>query len=816
MKKILLSAAIAFAVLSTTDSLAQVGFGTNTPEKSSAVEITSTKRGLLIPRIDLTLTTIAAPVSQPAQSLLVYNKNTAGDVTPGFYYWDANKWVRFTSSTTEKTSSVIAGNTTTVTSLPSTENSNNTEYKVEVNEAALSLENIGGSLNPAQITIGTSGQVLVTKETAPGKYQTVWVDPSEVIGNGILVGDGLTKNGNEISLGGVIDSPISLGVVSGGSVKITGLNDGSSTFDASTDNIMIMKPDGTLEKASTGSIIGDAIADGQITGKALTSTDLDISENGATSLLKDVTVNIKTGAITSDKILDGTITGADIAPKTITNDKLDSGTALSGTVATSNGDGTVTYQTVAETSGKNLTTDDVIQITGAGATTSASATQSVLKDIKLEIGEDKITSRHIAENAITNSELDSNSVASENIQNGTIKPEDIEAPAGTNKVMVTDGNGVVTWIDQAGLSNKDNYTGSAPINISVGTQNATGGLDREITVATANAGTLGVVKEAATPTVNINAVGELSVNLSNVTLAGDVTGPLNATVISPNSVTTEKINDNAITTTKISDDAVTASKINSDVAGLGLQQNATTGALEVNVSEIGKNVITTSPAIVLTNANGAALTEMTIGFDQTKIAINANQVNGGTTGQVMVVDATNKGSWVDANTLGNTVTANNGLTKAENTIKLGGALIEATNISTDIKNTLAISGLQDVASTNDIMVVEKDGKLRKVARSISATTTSTLAVNSIAGYTPYVQEINISATAGATNFDINLPAPTADNNGQVINVKLNNTIEADGYVSVKSGATELTYGALPYQGWILKSNGQNWLIVGRN
>ncbi len=57
------------------------------------------KKGLLIPRMALTATNVAAPVVAPATSLLVYNTATAGtapnNVTPGFYSWNGTTWVRF-------------------------------------------------------------------------------------------------------------------------------------------------------------------------------------------------------------------------------------------------------------------------------------------------------------------------------------------------------------------------------------------------------------------------------------------------------------------------------------------------------------------------------------------------------------------------------------------------------------------------------------------------------------------------------------------------------------------------------------------------
>lgn len=82
-------------LLGTQTVQAQQGFGTDKPNKSAAVDIQSSKRGLLIPRVELVETTNQAPITTPETSLMVYNQATANDVTPGYYYWDGTKWARF-------------------------------------------------------------------------------------------------------------------------------------------------------------------------------------------------------------------------------------------------------------------------------------------------------------------------------------------------------------------------------------------------------------------------------------------------------------------------------------------------------------------------------------------------------------------------------------------------------------------------------------------------------------------------------------------------------------------------------------------------
>jgi len=75
-----------------------VGIGTSSPHPSARLHIEDNARGLLIPNVALTATNVAAPVTSPAPSLLVYNTNTAGTgataVSRGFYYWDGSQWVR--------------------------------------------------------------------------------------------------------------------------------------------------------------------------------------------------------------------------------------------------------------------------------------------------------------------------------------------------------------------------------------------------------------------------------------------------------------------------------------------------------------------------------------------------------------------------------------------------------------------------------------------------------------------------------------------------------------------------------------------------
>jgi hypothetical protein len=95
---------------------AQTGIGTTTPSPSAKLEVASTNQGFLPPRIALTATNAASPVTSPATGLLVYNTATAGtapnNVAPGYYYWNGSAWVAILSNIT---TSSISGNGTTTT-----------------------------------------------------------------------------------------------------------------------------------------------------------------------------------------------------------------------------------------------------------------------------------------------------------------------------------------------------------------------------------------------------------------------------------------------------------------------------------------------------------------------------------------------------------------------------------------------------------------------------------------------------------------------------------------------------------------------------
>lgn len=104
MKTISLRAFLCFSIyLLSTLSLKAQNVGINAtgtaPDASAGLDIDFDNKGLLVPRVALTASNSASPITSPATSLLIYNTATAGtapnNVYPGYYFWNGSAWQRF-------------------------------------------------------------------------------------------------------------------------------------------------------------------------------------------------------------------------------------------------------------------------------------------------------------------------------------------------------------------------------------------------------------------------------------------------------------------------------------------------------------------------------------------------------------------------------------------------------------------------------------------------------------------------------------------------------------------------------------------------
>lgn len=103
--------AVAYLALVGTSAMAQVsqqkiGGNPMTINPDAVLELESSNRGLLLPRVALLATDDVTPLSNHIAGMTVYNTSEKGTgetaVTPGYYYNDGTKWVRIAVATALK------------------------------------------------------------------------------------------------------------------------------------------------------------------------------------------------------------------------------------------------------------------------------------------------------------------------------------------------------------------------------------------------------------------------------------------------------------------------------------------------------------------------------------------------------------------------------------------------------------------------------------------------------------------------------------------------------------------------------------------
>src|SRR5690349_5282863 len=91
------------AQTNTFPSSGAVGIGTTSPNASSLLEIKSTSRGFLAPRMTKAQRDV---ISSPATGLLIYQTNS----TPGFYYYNGSAWKAITPAGGSSNAWLLTGN----------------------------------------------------------------------------------------------------------------------------------------------------------------------------------------------------------------------------------------------------------------------------------------------------------------------------------------------------------------------------------------------------------------------------------------------------------------------------------------------------------------------------------------------------------------------------------------------------------------------------------------------------------------------------------------------------------------------------------
>lgn len=180
---------------------AQVGIGTATPHSSAQLEVNSSSKGFLPPRVALTATNVAGPISAPEPGLLVYNTATAGNgataVSPGFYFWGTGSaWVRLigpSDNATNVTGTVpIANGGTGQTTL------SGVKIALGLSGATVAIASDAGSTNQGSNAITIGSEAGKTNQggnaIAIGAGAGRTTQGAAAIGIGYVTGDGSQGN----------------------------------------------------------------------------------------------------------------------------------------------------------------------------------------------------------------------------------------------------------------------------------------------------------------------------------------------------------------------------------------------------------------------------------------------------------------------------------------------------------------------------------------------------------------------------------------------------------------------------------------------
>ncbi|MDN3673004.1 hypothetical protein QWY99_08065 [Flavobacterium branchiarum] len=219
---------------------AQVKVGANptTINTNSVLELESTTKGLLLPRVTLSSTSSFSPLTAHVAGMSVYNTATAGagitGVTPGYYYNDGTQWVPMLNQSIATATEPWYD---AATNTPATTNAQNIYHAGNVGVGLTSTTtfvpsatlDINGNARVRSLPTGANTDLLVSADTN-GNLRTLAVAKPSVLVIGLTGSITVPRGGN----GGSYNFP-------NGAVLVNTIL--GSTFTPSTSSITL--PAGT-------------------------------------------------------------------------------------------------------------------------------------------------------------------------------------------------------------------------------------------------------------------------------------------------------------------------------------------------------------------------------------------------------------------------------------------------------------------------------------------------------------------------------------------------------------------------------------------
>ena len=208
MNKLTLTALL--LLVSFSSLFAQVGIGTTNPDNSSILDISSSSKGLLIPRVQINNEYDRSVINNPARSLIVYNSEKTGTLDVGFYFWNGTIWESFKDKNTANSWGLTGNNTSSSPdSFLGTTSYNNLNFKV--NNSNFGSFNPNGGLalgknaqanTESAIAIGTDTKATSNQNIAIGynaqatgyNSTSIGIATTATAQNAIAIGKNVTAN----------------------------------------------------------------------------------------------------------------------------------------------------------------------------------------------------------------------------------------------------------------------------------------------------------------------------------------------------------------------------------------------------------------------------------------------------------------------------------------------------------------------------------------------------------------------------------------------------------------------------------------------
>lgn len=781
----------AFGVVSVASAQVKVGDNPASVNANAVLEIESTNKGLLLPRIALTNTTAFAPMTAHVEGMKVYNTATAGDVTPGIYYNDGAKWVRVAAGDDIKTEPWNVQGTT--------------------DEATINTDNI---YQQGKVTIGsTSATPVTTKQLeVVGDFKTEYINGTTVKGietnadgsSGTLPGSAMygrnAVNFADATLSGQVGIYGDSQPYMNSSAKFTdGTNASSTIMLASISNmgsLMLMNATNPQENAE---------AKIQLNGYGATGL-LTLSDEVNSGFKSEVIIQRQNGVQFKFRDASNADQGRYFFPRTSPANNqvlarvgtlgiipqlgwVDASSLTTPTTNTLANDGTNTLTSTVD--GVVATAPAVNTVVNTIATDALTTTVNGVASTPLDLSTLKVEPFNVS-STTTKATLNNQNI----YQNGNIGIGDFSATnpiakldvrgavrGGSPNLTATVGVNSVSFGKNTQATNENSFAiglnsiASGWASFAIGA-NTTASSDQSVAMGTASTSS-GNSSFAAGQ--SCTASGQASVAMGNTaTASGQYSIALGGYATGNSSVA---MGDAASASgqTSVALGAGSASGVNS--VAMGVAAAASFGETSMgyyNAIITGTATSSVSTDALLQVGNGTnTVTTRNNALTILKNAHTAIGVNG--------IEATAKPT--ELLDLGGAATAGNGGLKIRNI------------------NTAAYTG----DNTMNIVVADANGVLKTIPASTSvAISTKT------ANYTalPADETLLVDATSGSVT--ITLPATPVI--GKKYNVKKidssSNTAVVDGNGKMIDGNASVS-GSLPYQGWVMQYDGTAWFIISR-